>query len=223
MRCRRVYRQMEFWIEPRMATPPVAEDEVIVKAPPDVPRDVPVNPLSRLLPAAMAVATVGMMVIYFTSGTSVMRSPMFMFFPVMMLMSLAGTVAAGTRGRTAEINQNRRDYLGYLESLDKDIAKTVEDQRISLTWRDPHPASLWTLVGGRRMWERRPEDPDFGHVRLGVGSHRLSTNLVPPDARTGRGTRSSHLDGIAATGSQPFDGAGSTRCSRAQGIRRSHH
>ena len=107
---------MEFRIEPRLAKPPSAEGEVVVKAPPEVPRDVPGNPLSRLLPAAMVVATVGMMVIYFTSGGSAMRNPMFMFFPVMMLVSMLGTVVLGARGgsRTAEINQDRRDYLRYL-------------------------------------------------------------------------------------------------------------
>ena len=115
--CLRVYLPMEFWIEPRLATPPVNEGELVVNAPPDVPRDVPANPLSRLLPAAMIVATVGMMVIYLTSGTTAMRNPMFMFFPVMMLVSLLGTLAVGARGgnRTAEINQDRRDYLRYIE------------------------------------------------------------------------------------------------------------
>ena len=89
---------MEFLIEPRLATPPTAEGEVVVHAPPDVARDVPANPLSQLLPVAMVVAAVGMMVIYFTSGGTAMRSPMFMFFPAMMLVSLLGTVALGARG-----------------------------------------------------------------------------------------------------------------------------
>ena len=30
------------------------------------------------------------------------------------------------------------------------------------------------------MWERRPSDPDFAHVRVGRGSQRLATALVPP-------------------------------------------
>ena len=174
---------MEFWIEPRLATPPLNEGEVVVHAPPDVPRDMPANPLSRLLPAAMIVATVGMMVVYLTSGTTAMRNPMFMFFPIMMLVSLLGTLAVGASGgnRTAEINQDRRDYLRYLESLEHMVSKTIETQRASLTWNHPDPVSLWTLVGGRRMWERRPEDPDFGHVRVGLGTQCLSTRLVMPE------------------------------------------
>ena len=50
---------------------------------------VPANPLARLLPVAVIVATVGMMTLYFTSGAAG-RNPMFMFFPVMMLASIVG-------------------------------------------------------------------------------------------------------------------------------------
>jgi DNA segregation ATPase FtsK/SpoIIIE, S-DNA-T family len=174
---------MEFLIEPRLATPPTAEGELVVHAPPDVTQDVPGNPLSRLLPAVMIVATAGMMGIYFTSGASAMRNPMFMLFPVMMLASLLGTVASGARGgsRIAEINQDRRDYLRYLASLDSTIEKTIEEQRLSLSWSHPDPGSLWTMVGGRRMWERRTGDADFGHVRVGLGTRCLSTPLVTPE------------------------------------------
>jgi DNA segregation ATPase FtsK/SpoIIIE, S-DNA-T family len=180
---RRVFHPMEFAIQPRPAVPAVATDEVVVQAPPEVPRDVPGNPLARLMPAAMAVAAVGMMAFYFTSGASSMRSPMFMFFPVMMLVSLLGTVTLGARGgaRTVEINHDRRTYLRYLASLDTAIAKTAEEQRHWLFRSHPDPGALWAVVGGSRMWMRSPEDADFGHVRIGLGSQRLSTPLVMPD------------------------------------------
>ncbi|MFY9917697.1 MAG: type VII secretion protein EccC, partial [Mycobacterium sp.] len=174
---------MEFLIEPRLAIPPTAGGELVVKAPPNVPRDVPGNLLAKLMPVAMVVATVGMMAFYFTSGASAMRNPMFMFFPVMMSVSLLGTMVSGARGgnRSADVNQNRRDYLRYLASLDSMIVNTIQDQRLSLSWSHPHPAVLWTLVGGRRMWERRSDDADFGHARIGSGSRRLATPLVMPE------------------------------------------
>jgi S-DNA-T family DNA segregation ATPase FtsK/SpoIIIE len=174
---------MDFLIEPRLAMPPTAGGEVAVQAPPEVPRDVTGNPLSRLLPLAMVVATVGMMVLYFTSGASAMRNPMSMFFPVMMLGSIVGTAVSGGRGgsRVAEINRDRRDYLRYLASLDSLIMKTADDQRLSLIWSHPDPSVLWTMIGGRRMWERKPDDTDFGHVRIGLGAQCLSTPLIMPD------------------------------------------
>ncbi|MGH3677759.1 MAG: type VII secretion protein EccCa [Mycobacterium sp.] len=174
---------MDFLAQPRLPAPPIPEGEIAVQAPPDVPHVVPANPLARLLPVAMVVATVGMVVIYFTSGVTAMRNPMFMFFPVMMLVSLLGTVAYGARGtsRAAEINQDRREYLRYLETLEQSIAKTGQAQHVSLAWDHPDPCALWTLVGGRRMWERRTDDPDFGHVRVGLAAQRLSTRLVAPE------------------------------------------
>ena len=37
------------------------------------------------------------------------------------------------------------------------------------------------MAGGTRMWERRPEDPDFCLVRVGIGDQPLSTALTSPD------------------------------------------
>lgn len=173
---------MEFIREPRVAAPPVADGEIAVEGPPAIPKAVQGNPLARLLPVAMVVAAVGMMALYFTSGGGAMRNPMFMFFPVMMLMSVVGTLAYGARGtnRTAELNVDRRDYLRYLDTVDDAIAKVAADQHRSLHWRHPEPESLWTLVGGIRMWERGPEDPDFCQIRVGVGDQPLSTRIVSP-------------------------------------------
>src|SRR6201999_2149864 len=42
------------------------------------------------------------------------------------------------------------------------------------------PQSLWSLAASRRMWERRTNDQDFLHLRVGRSSHRLATRLVPP-------------------------------------------
>ena len=177
-----VHCPMEFIREPRLPAPPVSHGEFAVEGPPDIPKAVPGNPLARLLPVAMVVATVGMMALYFTSGGGAMRNPMFMFFPAMMLMSVVGTLAYGARGtnRTAELNVDRRDYLRYLDTVDDAIGQIAADQHLSLHWRHPEPESLWTLAGGIRMWERSPEDPDFCHIRVGVGDQPLCTRLVPP-------------------------------------------
>ena len=161
----------------------MAVGEVAVKAPPEIPKSVPVNPVARLLPVAMVVATVGMMAVYFTSGAAAVRNPMFVLFPVMMLMSVLGTLAYGGRGanRSAELNEDRQVYLRYIDALDSAVRKTTEDQHRSLHWSHPAPRSLWTLVGGRRMWERRPDDQDFCLVRVARGDQALSTPLAMPD------------------------------------------
>ncbi|MGV0642657.1 type VII secretion protein EccCa [Mycolicibacterium sp. XJ2546] len=173
---------MEFVREARLSVPPTVSGELAVEAPPPVPKVVPVNPLTRLMPLAMLVAAVGMMAFYFTSGAASARNPVFLFFPVMMLVSVLGTVAYGARGanRSAEINEGRKSYLRYLDTLDATIAQAAEAQHLSLWQSHPDPSALWTLVGGPRMWERRRHDADFGHVRVGIGDQPLSTVLVAP-------------------------------------------
>ena len=161
----------------------MAHGPVDVEAPPQIPAPTAMNPLARLLPVAMLVAAVGMMAVYFTSGAQAMRHPMYMFFPVMMLTSVLGTLVYGARGtnRTADINKDRQKYLNYIDTLDQATAITADAQRRSLRWCHPQPRALWTLAGGRRMWERRPEDPDYCLVRVGVGDQTLSTVLAEPD------------------------------------------
>jgi S-DNA-T family DNA segregation ATPase FtsK/SpoIIIE len=106
-----------------------------------------------------------------------------MFFPVMMLASVLGSLAYGTRGanHTAQLNEDRRDYLGYLDAVDQTVVKTAADQHRCKHWVHPDPEALWTLAGGRRMWERGVDDPDFCHIRVGRGVQPLSTTLVAPE------------------------------------------
>jgi S-DNA-T family DNA segregation ATPase FtsK/SpoIIIE len=172
---------MDFVCAARLPAPPVDDGDIVVDPPPDVPRATPANPLKWLLPVAMLVAAGGMALLYFTSGAS--RSPMFMFFPAMMLVSVIGSLAYGSRGaRHSEVDQDRRTYLRYLDALDDAVTRTADAQHLSMHWRHPEPGSLWTMVGGRRMWERRPDDADFCHLRVGLGTLELSTKLLAPDS-----------------------------------------
>jgi len=136
--------------------------------------------LTRFLPVVTAIATVGMMAAVFFSRSAVARNPAFMTFPLMMLLSAVLTAVSGTGRRHGEINAERADYLDYLAKLRGSVVKTAAAQRYSLAWRHPDPDTLWTLVGGCRMWERRAADSDFCCVRVGIGTHALATRLVPP-------------------------------------------
>ena len=125
----------------------MVQGDVTLEPPPEVPKPLPGNPLARLMPVAMLVAAGGMMALYFTSGGgSMSRGPMFMFFPVMMVVSILGSLAYGTRGanQTTQLNDGRRDYLDYLDTLDRTIAETAADQHRSLHWSHPDPEVLWT-------------------------------------------------------------------------------
>ncbi len=153
--------------------------------PPDLSRTMPGGLLAKLMPVVMVVAVVGMMAMMFvTGGRNVLTNPLSMMFPLMMLMSMAGMFAnnrGGSGKKAAELNEERKDYFRYLDQLRDDVRKTGGLQRDALLWSHPEPIDLQALIGTRRMWERRPADPDFGHARVGVGSHRIATQLAWPE------------------------------------------
>ncbi|HEY9267214.1 MAG TPA: type VII secretion protein EccC, partial [Mycobacterium sp.] len=169
----------------RIAAPRMPGGEVNLQAPPEVPRVIPANLVIRLMPVVMVVAVVGMIALMVSvGGRSMASNPMMMMFPMMMVMSMAGMLVGGG-GRSgkaaAELNEERKDYFRYLADLRDDAERTGDDQRAALEWSHPDPGVLVDVVGTRRMWERRPADGDFCHVRVGVGTHRLATRLLAPE------------------------------------------
>lgn len=155
--------------------------------PPPVPRPTGGHPLARLMPFAMLIAAGAMMLVYFRSGNGSARSPVFGFLPVMMVMSLVGTLVFGSRGtqRGAEVERHRREYLRYLDGVDRAVAGTARDQYDEERRLHPDPDTLWALADGARRWERSPGDSDFGCVRTGVGPAPMSVRLGVAEARDG--------------------------------------
>lgn len=166
----------------RRESPRAPGGEVSLQTPPEIPRTTPGNLMTKLLPLVMVAAMVGMVALMFTSGMA--ASPMSLLFPVMMLVSTLGMLAGSGRGggaKAGETNEDRKDYLRYLDQLRRDALDTGRQQREALEWSHPDPDMLWTLSGASRMWERRIADTDFCHVRVGRGSQRLATRLIPPE------------------------------------------
>ncbi|NNG95658.1 type VII secretion protein EccC [Gordonia araii] len=170
---------------PRISPPRSPGGEVNLQPPPDIPRVIPGNILMKLLPVIMIIAVVGMIALMFTvGGRSMLTNPMMMMFPMILIMSTLGMFmgGAGRSGKgAAELNEERKDYFRYLGQVRGEVHTTGKAQRDALEWSHPEPKALPAILGTRRMWERRPADHDFGHVRLGVGSQRLATRLMPPE------------------------------------------
>jgi S-DNA-T family DNA segregation ATPase FtsK/SpoIIIE len=165
---------------PRLAPPGFDAADIAVAAPPQLARAAQSGMVTRLLPVAMAGATVAMMAVAFYSRSGIARSPIFVAFPLMMLISAVVTAIAGRDRWRAEVDADRMDYLGYLSDLRDTVVKTAAAQRLALVCCHPEPDVLWTLVGDSRMWERRPADPDFCCIRVGTGEQQLATRLVAP-------------------------------------------
>lgn len=169
----------------RISPPRMPGGEVNLQSPPEVPRVIPGNMLMKLMPFVMIVAVIGMLALMVTvGGRDLTRNPMFLIFPMMMIMSMAGMFmgGGGRAGKAAaELNEERKDYFSYLANLRDDADGTGDAQRAALEWSHPDPRTLIDVAGTRRMWERRPNDQDFCHVRVGVGTHRLATRLLAPE------------------------------------------
>ena len=170
----------------RRLPPAVAAADITVDAPPELPPPTSRGWLLRLLPISMSVASMGVMAAAFVSGSGVTRNPMFLTCPMMMLVSTAVAVTTGRARGHGGVDTDRVDYLGYLGLLRDTVSETATAQRSALDWNHPDPDTLWTLIGGPRMWERRAADPDFCRVRVGIGTRPLAARLVVPWAPSGR-------------------------------------
>ncbi|MGB9281357.1 MAG: type VII secretion protein EccCa [Pseudonocardiaceae bacterium] len=166
---------------PRLGAPKMPGGEVHLEPPPEVPRVLPGNIVQKILPVVMIVAVLGMVGYTFTTGDG-KSNPLFLMFPIMMVVSTVGMFAGGGRGgqAKAEMNEDRKDYLRYLGQMRERAREAAQEQRAALEWSHPDPAALWSIASSRRMWERRGSDPDFCAVRICRGSQRLATRLVAP-------------------------------------------
>ena len=158
----------------------------ILAAPEEIPRKTPVSLIQFLMPIVLVVLLVGMVIMMFTYGGMGSRalSPYMMFFPVMMViavMSMAShTVGGGSQ--VGELNEDRKDYLRYLGIQRQIVQKTGRQQHAARSWHNPELAFLPSLAVSPRKWERSPASTNFAQTRVGLGTEKLATKLVPPEA-----------------------------------------
>ncbi|MDI2132481.1 type VII secretion protein EccCa [Yinghuangia seranimata] len=163
---------------PRVHPPGVPSDALSLESPPELERKQEQSWMASLLPMMTTLGSAGFL---FMPGANKM---MFVMGGMMMVSSMAMVVAnivRARKGNSPELLDARRDYLKYLDQQRIKVRRTAKRQRSAQLWTHPAPDQLWSVVaGGRRLWERRATDGDFGQIRLGTGQQRLSTPLVAP-------------------------------------------
>jgi S-DNA-T family DNA segregation ATPase FtsK/SpoIIIE len=168
---------------PRRPGPELPKGELLLESPPILPEAVSGN-FSQLLVYLPMVAGAGAMAFLFTSSgggaATYLASSMYALSSIGMMIGMVGRTAGDKRRR---IDGERRDYLRYLSQVRSRVRTAAARQRAALTWRQPHPAALWSLAASSRLWERRPADDDFGTARVATGSQRLAVTLIPPDTQ----------------------------------------
>ena len=163
--------------KPAPMVPPV---RVAVAPPLALPEREPRNILLMIALPALLVGIIGTLVVMYTSGVRSLQSG---FFPMMGLAGFGALMFSGRFGRGRRISwgeqeKQRRVYLRQLDEDRDEVQRAAQDQRRSQLFVHGDPQNLDTVIGGPRMWERRPSDSDFLDVRLGIGVQQASDSAV---------------------------------------------
>lgn len=139
-------------------------------APPVEPPSAQHSLIQTLFPVVGSVGLLGFALIY--------HNRTFLYIAVaMVLLMLVFSVAlrwSQKRGVRKKAAADARRHGKYLREQERALGVAGERQREALARLFPDPGRLWTLVLKRRnLWERRPGDADFLHVRLGRGTVKL--------------------------------------------------
>jgi len=156
---------------PRTTAPAVAPVRVMVNPPLALPEREPRNILLMIAAPALLVGIIGTLVVMYTSGVRSLQSG---FFPLIGLVGFGALMFSGRFGRGRRISwgeqeKQRRTYLRQLDDDRDELQRAAQQQRRSQLFLHGDPHNLDTIIGGPRMWERRPGDSDFLDVRLGIG------------------------------------------------------
>ncbi len=154
------------------------DGEVNLEPPPELSRPLPRNVLGTLMPVVLVAGLVGFIVITGANTTSMLMGGM-------MAMSMVGMLVnqGGRPGKSpAAVDEERKHYQRYLAQMRIVVRDAAAAQRAAQIWAHPDPEALIGVARSRRMWERRRTDRDYCQVRLGRGTQRLATPMVPPQS-----------------------------------------
>jgi DNA segregation ATPase FtsK/SpoIIIE, S-DNA-T family len=169
---------------PRLQLPPVPAETVDIPAPPALPDPPDQNWLVTVIP----VMGIGVMALFYilraADGSSSLLSAVPLF--LLALFTIGGTLLAG-RWRRRDYEKRREEMaINYVRALEKKRARLQaanDAHRAILEANYPTPSAglNLALLRERNLWERRPEDNDFGAFRLGLGRIPSPISIRTPD------------------------------------------
>ncbi|MGA8114248.1 MAG: type VII secretion protein EccCa [Actinocatenispora sp.] len=167
----------------RRPEPEYPSGEVVLEPPPELPGPDGRAWQQMLMMLPMLAGSVAMALMY----TSYRTGPLMYVTGGLFGLSAVGMLGsqflfAGGQNKQ-QMRAARRDYMRYLAQQRARVRRTVQRQRTALHYRYPDPDSLWSIPGSQRLWERRPQDGDFGMVRIGLGPQEIATPLIPPETK----------------------------------------
>ncbi len=164
----------------RIAPPAVPPTKVLVAPPLALPEREPRNILLMIAAPALLVGIIGTLVVMYASGVRSLQSGL---FPLIGLIGFGVLMFSGRFGRARRISwgeqeKQRRSYLRQLDDDRDEVQQAAQQQRRSQRRVHGDPEKLDRIIGGPQMWERRPADPDFLDVRLGIGMQSSADSAV---------------------------------------------
>lgn len=150
-----------------------------IAPPPTIGSKPEINWLATFLPT---IVTIGIAIVM----TTVLGSPMMMIYTLP--MTIAGVIVSITnyRKQTKTYNQQnelrRQRYNDHINNMVDLIEARRQEQLAAMLLSDPDTKECISIAKNQkaRLWERRPEDPDFLSARLGGGEIKLSTTISIP-------------------------------------------
>lgn len=157
---------------PRLQLPSVPETVVDIPAPPRTGDLREPNTLVTLIPV-MGIAVMALLYVFRAFDSP---NTLFSVVPLLFLagFTIGGTVLATRWRKRDNTRQQQAAMLAYLRLLEQKRAQLQagQDAQIAIletNFPPPDETLNRALARHTALWERRPEDPDFGALRLGVG------------------------------------------------------
>src|SRR5690606_16703876 len=169
--------RIDFHRPARTFPPAVPEQQVALASPPQKATENQAQTwLYMLLPLLSSVSMAAYMI---TFG----RAWMILLGLGFVVLSIGVMVLVRTQTKNASRRnqyRQRERYVEYLSDIRAQMRQAAAAQRATNAFVHPSPQRLWAIVtaGPRRLWERRPTDPDFMKLRLGIGRARPAMSIV---------------------------------------------
>ncbi|WP_433349845.1 type VII secretion protein EccCb [Micromonospora sp. CA-111912] len=164
--------RLAFHRPPRFLPPALSTEPIALPPPPEAGTGTNTSGwVAMILPLLSSVSMAGYMITY--------GRPILIAFGVLfVVMSIGVAIAMRSQTRSSnrrEVRRQRRRYRAHLDEARAQARAHAAAQRTVNAVNQPDPLRLWSISTSLdRVWERRPEDPDFMRVRIGLGRVALS-------------------------------------------------
>lgn len=163
-------------------TVPVASkpEDVVLAAAPQMGDAQQGFPIQSLLPIVGSLSSITMMVVLRGNKMFVALGAVILIVALVSGLTMAFT-SRGAATRRRRIQRER--FLDYTERTGTEITEKAVAYREEMALQHPDPNELVGLATDQaRRWERRREDPDFLHLRIGTHTAQAVEVTLPPVA-----------------------------------------